>query len=374
MKAGRKKGTVGIVGLGIMGGAFARHLVDAGWHVVGFDVDSGINRKMAKLGVEIVADVATLAQKVPTILTSLPNPQALAATVAAICEVKLPPKVIIEASTFTLDDKLRAHSALKKAGHTTIDCPVSGTGIQAENKDVVFYASGDSKAIARLKPMFAAFSRGYYDVGEFGNGSKMKYVANLLVAIHNVASAEAMVLGMKSGLDRSRIVELIGIGAGNSRMFELRAPMMVKEQLRQADHEDEGVPEGYGRHRRLCRQARRADADILCDPADLCGGPVDGAWPAGHRRRLRGHREDGRAEAAQGQGRPPKALAGPQNVRPAPDAGRGLRFRPPPRRPVRDPRRLANGETHVIHRKDPRDAQRGARRHAYRLGRADHHG
>lgn len=228
MKAGRKKGTVGIVGLGIMGGAFARHLVDAGWHVVGFDVDSGINRKMAKLGVEIVADVATLAQKVPTILTSLPNPQALAATVAAICEVKLPPKVIIEASTFTLDDKLRAHSALKKAGHTTIDCPVSGTGIQAENKDVVFYASGDSKAIARLKPMFATFSRGYYDVGEYGNGSKMKYVANLLVAIHNVASAEAMVLGMKSGLDPFQIVELIGIGAGTSRMFEVRAPMMAR--------------------------------------------------------------------------------------------------------------------------------------------------
>ena len=228
MKAGRKKGTVGIVGLGIMGGAFARHLVDAGWRVVGFDVDSGINRKMAKLGVEIVADVATLAQKVPTILTSLPNPQALATTVAAICDVKLPPKVIIEASTFTLDDKMRAQAALKKAGHTVLDCPVSGTGVQADNKDVVFYASGDSKAIAKLKPMFAAFSRAFYDVGEYGNGSKMKYVANLLVAIHNVASAEAMVLGMKSGLDPFQIVDLIGDGAGTSRMFEVRAPMMAR--------------------------------------------------------------------------------------------------------------------------------------------------
>ena len=229
MKAGRKKGTVGIVGLGIMGGNFARHLVDAGWRVVGFDVDAGINRRMAKLGVEIVRDVATLAKQVPVLITSLPNPQALAATVAAICGVKLPRKVIIEASTFTLDDKMKAESTLRKAGHITIDCPVSGTGIQAEKKDVVFYASGDGKAIARLKPMFAAFSRGFHDVGAYGNGSKMKYVANLLVAIHNVASAEAMVLGMKAGLDPFQIVDLIGNGAGTSRMFEVRAPMMARD-------------------------------------------------------------------------------------------------------------------------------------------------
>jgi 3-hydroxyisobutyrate dehydrogenase-like beta-hydroxyacid dehydrogenase len=229
MKAGRKKGTVGIVGMGIMGGAFARHLAAGGWRVVGFDVDAGIKRTMARLGVEIAPDVATLAKEVPTILTSLPNPQALDATVAAICAAKLPPKVIVECSTFALDDKMRAESLLKKAGHTAIDCPASGTGAQAAVKDVVFYASGDSKAIAKLKPMFGAFSRAIYDLGPYGNGSKMKYVANLLVAIHNVASAEAMVLGIKSGLDPKQIVELISTGAGTSRMFEMRAPLMARD-------------------------------------------------------------------------------------------------------------------------------------------------
>jgi putative dehydrogenase len=228
MKAGSQKGTVGIVGLGIMGGAFARNLVEAGWRVVGFDIDSGIKRAMAKLGVEIAADAKALAEAVPTIITSLPNASALHATVAAICEAKLPPKVIVEASVFALDDKLRAKDALGKAGHTTIDCPVSGTGIQAAVKDIIFYASGDSKAIAKLKPMFLAFSRAFYDVGEYGNGSKMKFVANLLVAVHNVVSAEAMVLGMKSGLDPHQIVDLIGDGAGNSRMFQVRAPMMAR--------------------------------------------------------------------------------------------------------------------------------------------------
>ena len=97
----------------------------------------------------------------------------------------------------------------------------------------MIYASGDSKAIGKIKPVLAGFSRKTYDVGAFGNGSRMKYVANLLVAINNVASAEAMVMGMKAGLDPSVIFEMISNGAGNSRVFELRAPMMVRNRYRE---------------------------------------------------------------------------------------------------------------------------------------------
>jgi 3-hydroxyisobutyrate dehydrogenase-like beta-hydroxyacid dehydrogenase len=154
--------------------------------------------------------------------------------VAEITKAKLPSRVVIEASTFTLDDKFRAERALTKAGHVPLDSPVSGTGAQAAVKDLVIYASGDKKTIAKLKPMFLGFSRAVHDLGEFGNGSRMKYVANLLVAIHNVASAEAMVLGMKSGLDPQQIFDLVKIGAGNSRVFELRAPMMVKGKYENA--------------------------------------------------------------------------------------------------------------------------------------------
>jgi 3-hydroxyisobutyrate dehydrogenase-like beta-hydroxyacid dehydrogenase len=228
--AGRSKGTVGVVGLGIMGGSFARNLVESGWRVVGFDLDPKRNRALAKVGVEIAPSVTTLAKLVSTIITSLPSPKALDAVVAELVRAKLPSKVVIEASTFTLEDKTRAERALKKAGHIPLDCPISGTGAQAAVKDLVVYASGDSKAIARLKPMFLGFSRAMHDLGAFGNGSKMKYVANLLVAIHNVASAEAMVLGMKAGLDPQQVFDLVKIGAGNSRVFELRAPMMVKNR------------------------------------------------------------------------------------------------------------------------------------------------
>jgi len=227
MTKGRKK-AVGVVGLGIMGGALARNLTDAGWHVVGFDVDRARCRALARAGVEIAPDVATLAAKVPTIITSLPTPSALDATVGALTAARLPPKAIVEASTFTLADKERAERALRKAGHVMLDCPVSGTGAQARTRDLVVYASGDRTTIRRLKPLFAGFARATRDLGAFGNGSRMKYVANLLVAINNVASAEAMVLGLKAGLDAQTVFDMVQSGAANSRVFELRAPMMVR--------------------------------------------------------------------------------------------------------------------------------------------------
>jgi putative dehydrogenase len=228
--AAEKKGVVGIIGLGIMGGAFAENLVAAGWRVIGYDIAPQRRRSLARIGVEIAADAADLARKTRTIITSLPKPAALASTVRAIAKAGVPRRVIVEASTFTLEDKSAAEAALRKAGHIMLDCPMSGTGAQAKVRDLVVYASGGAAEIKRLRPMFACFTRAVHDVGAFGNGSRMKYVANLLVAIHNVASAEAMVLGMKAGLPPQLIFDLIKTGAGNSRIFELRAPMMVKDR------------------------------------------------------------------------------------------------------------------------------------------------
>jgi len=224
----KKRGAVGVVGLGIMGGAFAENLLAAGWRVIGYDIAPARRRALARAGVEIAADAGEVARQAPTIILSLPKPAALAATVTAIVKANVPRRVVIEASTFALDDKESAEAALRKAGHVLLDCPVSGTGFQAKVKDLVIYASGGPAEIRRLRPLFADFSRVAHDLGAFGNGSRMKYIANLLVAIHNVASAEALVLGMKAGLPPQVVYDEIRIGAGNSRVFELRAPMMVK--------------------------------------------------------------------------------------------------------------------------------------------------
>jgi L-threonate 2-dehydrogenase len=228
--AKKKKGVVGVVGLGIMGGAFAENLHAAGWRVIGYDIAPARRRALGRIGIEIADDAGEVARQAPAIILSLPKPAALAATVEAIAKAKVSRRMVIEASTFKLEDKTAAEAVLRKAGHVLLDCPVSGTGNQAKAKDLVIYASGGSAEIKKLRPLFADFTRALHDLGEFGNGSRMKYVANLLVAIHNVASAEAMVLGIKAGLPAQLIYDQIRIGAGNSRVFELRAPMMVKDR------------------------------------------------------------------------------------------------------------------------------------------------
>src|SRR5690242_6201244 len=104
--------TIGIIGLGNMGGAFAKNLVAAGFRVVGFDIDPAARRAARKAGAELAADAVAVAHAAPVIITSLPNPAALHATVAQIVAAKLPKRTIIEASTFTLADKLAAEQAL----------------------------------------------------------------------------------------------------------------------------------------------------------------------------------------------------------------------------------------------------------------------
>ena len=221
--------TVGIIGLGIMGGAMAKNLKGAGFEVVGYDLDAAVVARAREAGIAIAANAAEVAERAADILVSLPSPKAVAETAKAIAGAKARARTVCETSTLSLADKAAFRDVLTAAGHIALDCPLSGTGAQALTKDLVVFASGDAQAIGRLNPVFLGFARKVQNLGAFGNGSKMKFVANLLVAIHNVASAEAMVLGMKAGLDPQQIVDVVSSGAGTSRVFELRAPMMARD-------------------------------------------------------------------------------------------------------------------------------------------------
>jgi 3-hydroxyisobutyrate dehydrogenase/glyoxylate/succinic semialdehyde reductase len=220
--------TVGIVGLGIMGSAIARNLVDRGWRVIGFDIDAARRAELALANVMIADNVGQVARDAPIIMTSLPGPVAVEDVAQSIAASGQPSRIVVELSTLAIVDKLQFEATLQKAGHVALDCPLSGTGAQAKNRDLIVYASGDSDAIVRCAGLFSDFAKQSADLGRYGNGSRMKFVANHLVAIHNVATAEAMILAERAGLDPKIVVEMVGPGAGGSRMFQMRAPMMVE--------------------------------------------------------------------------------------------------------------------------------------------------
>ena len=216
--------TIGVVGLGIMGSAMAENLCKAGFRVYGFDPLPGARAALKKTGGLPLASASQVAGQAPVLITSLPSADALQAVARELSGKGV---VVMETSTLPIEEKERARGTLAKKGVVLLDCPLSGTGAQARAKDLVVYASGEKTAFAKTVPFLKGFSRAHYYLGEFGNGSKMKFVANLMVAIHNVSAAEAFVLGMKAGLPAEMIYKVAGDGAGSSRMFQVRGPQMV---------------------------------------------------------------------------------------------------------------------------------------------------
>ncbi len=216
-----------MLGLGIMGSAMSKNLLAAGFEVLGYDVLEEKIMALEEMGGHGAGSVKEVAQACPTVISVLPTVAAVEKVGRELAAGIYPELVLIEASTMPLETKLAVRDALAKGSAKTLDCPLSGTGAQAINKDLSVYASGDPKAYERCVPVFEGFARSHYYIGEYGTGSKMKFVANLLVAIHNVSAAEAFVLGMKAGLAPEMILKVISDGAGTSRRFEVRGPLMV---------------------------------------------------------------------------------------------------------------------------------------------------
>jgi len=223
-------GPVGFVGLGVMGSALSGHLLRAGYEVIGYDIAPQRLAEHATAGGKPADCAADVAAQVQVVVTSLPSARALNEVVRGDSGLTAAPAAglaVLETSTLPIEVKEGARQVLAAHGVSLLDCPLSGTGEQARRGDVVAYLSGDESAKARAAPVAAAMTRGVHDLGPFGNGSKMKFIANLLVAVHNVAAAEALLLAGQAGLDLATVLEAVGDGAGTSRMFEVRGPLMV---------------------------------------------------------------------------------------------------------------------------------------------------
>lgn len=220
---------VGVIGLGIMGSAYVRNLIKNGFQVVGYDLDAARVQQLQAEGMQVGKSAVDVASQCTEIITSLPSPQALHQVVAELAALgpRLQAIVVADTCTLTMADKVKAMETLRAAGGTLLDTPVSGTGAQAAKGDLIVFASGDAQGVERMMPVFAGIGRLTHSLGAFGNGSKMKYVANLLVTIHNVSTGEAFAFAQKAGIAPESAYKALFGGAGSSRILEIRGPMMV---------------------------------------------------------------------------------------------------------------------------------------------------
>jgi len=224
---------VGIVGVGVMGSAMGTNLLAAGFPVTGFDVVTEAAERLVPLGGAVAGSPAEVANSSDVVLLSLPSVAALEEAVESsggLIETTNPSVVCVEMGTLPLDAKEAARQQLASVGVRLLDVPVSGTGLQAADATLVVFASGDEDAFHIAEPVFGGIGRSTYYLGAFGNGSKMKYIANLLVAVHNLATAEAHALGLAAGMDPAVVQQVMSDGIGASKILDVRGPMMVNDE------------------------------------------------------------------------------------------------------------------------------------------------
>ena len=230
--------TVGMIGLGVLGSAIVPNLIRSGFPVVGYDIDHAKAEGLSDAGMIVAGEIHDVAAAAEVVITCLPTVESLHAVVSGesgLAAFERPGQIVVEIGTFPVAEKERARDALAAVGKTMVDCPVSGNRIVALQGGLTAFVSGEPAACARIEPVLLGFCKKTTYVGPFGCGMKMKLVGNLLNLVHNCAAAEAMVLGMKSGLDPKLIHEAISGSGSSSAMFEVRGAMMAANDYRKGE-------------------------------------------------------------------------------------------------------------------------------------------
>jgi putative dehydrogenase len=225
---------VGIIGLGIMGGAMAHNLLTAGHEVIGTDVSAERRAELDAAGGSSTESIAEVVAASDLVITSLPTAAAAEAVCAELARSGRRGLVVVETSTLSPQTKLACRDVLTAASVVLLDCPLSGTGAQARVRDLVVLGSGDAAAFESVRPVLDAVARSVRHLGPFGNGTTTKLVANLLVSIHNASTAEAFALGVRAGLDPQQLYDTVREGAGGSVIFDKRGPLMVERSYQPA--------------------------------------------------------------------------------------------------------------------------------------------
>ena len=228
--------TIGSIGLGAMGGSYAKFLIEDNYTVYGVDPDTRNAEIFTSLGGVLLNNISDLIDKSDVIILSLPTVPIFKEIINEI-EVNgksNESKTLIDMNTISLVDKIETKNKLEKLNINMIDAPVSGTGAQAKVKDIVVMSSGDKIIIDECEDIFRSFSKQNIYVGDFGNGIKFKILANLLVTVHNTVTAEALLLGQKAGLEEKMIYQVLNAGAATSVMLDKRMPLMINKNYEPA--------------------------------------------------------------------------------------------------------------------------------------------
>jgi putative dehydrogenase len=221
--------TVGVIGLGKIGLPIARNLMERGFAVTGYRRHG--SPELAEAGGTVAASPAEVAAHCDVLISVVPD-------TAAVEDVIQGPSgtlaglragtVHIEMSTIDVPSKSRLADAVRAAGGDLLDCPISGTPGMVAQRQATTFVSGEPASVDRVTAVLDAISGRWVYTGPFGAGARMKYIANMLLAVHTAAAAEAMALARRSGLDLELVQRTLDGSIASSAIWQLRGPMMAQ--------------------------------------------------------------------------------------------------------------------------------------------------
>lgn len=227
---------IGIVGLGNLGFAMAKNLIQSGFEVLGYRRTS--ISEFVEIGGVAAGSPAEIASRCKIIITCLPSVEALHEVVSGekgLLKTISAGTILLEMSTLLIAAKTEVARQLEQAGCMALDCPVSGSADMILLRQGMVFASGHEAAYKNVSCVFDGIIDGHSYVGEFSVGMATKLCANLIVAVNNAVVAEAMCFARKAGLDAETVVQLLKNSGAGSRQFDTRAPKMAQENYMPAN-------------------------------------------------------------------------------------------------------------------------------------------
>jgi 3-hydroxyisobutyrate dehydrogenase len=222
---------VGVIGLGKMGLPIAQNLMGRGFTVTGYR-RSG-SPELEQAGGTVASSPAEVAASADVLLSILPGAEDVEEVIcgpSGTLSALRPGTIHIEMSTIDVDRKARLRDLVRANGGDLLDCPISGSPGMVAPRLATTFASGDQVSVSTVSTVLDAVSGPWVYTGAFGTGARMKYIANMLLAVHTVAAAEAMALARLSGLDLGLVQKTLDNSIASSAIWKQRGPVMAERR------------------------------------------------------------------------------------------------------------------------------------------------
>ncbi|MBA4062467.1 MAG: NAD(P)-dependent oxidoreductase [Isosphaera sp.] len=217
---------VGVVGLGLMGGALAGRFRAGRRRVVGFDPRPECRQRLADLGGEAAGSVAGVFAAARTVVLSLPNSTVVAAVLDEVGEA-VAGATVVDTTTGDPDETAETGKRLADRGADYLDATLTGSSAVAAAGEVVVTAGGPAAVFARAEPLFRLFAKAWYHVGPWGAGARAKLAVNLVLGLNRLVLAEGLEFARRCGLDVREMLDILRGGAAYSRAMDAKGRKMI---------------------------------------------------------------------------------------------------------------------------------------------------